>query len=233
MNKGAGGWWRLLRAAATGEREDVGLGVAVGAETRLRRRERTGLDGRLCWLVGGGGGGSYARRSPIFEPGPAGLTCGPCPSRAGPGPCGGGAGRDVKRLACDSTRRRVARVRGELRPERAGCEGGSRTLGRGGSMCCWGRTHVRSGVRLRSRAARCQTTGPVPALRMQGGAGDRSGDGGDAGRRGGAVPSDKWRRDGRDGPARIGAGSEAGRAGSRGRGCGSGCGAAGWDDCGG
>ena len=46
------------------------------------------------------------------------------------------------------------------------------------------------------------------------------------GRPGGGL-SDKWRRDGGDRPARTGAGSDAVRAGSRGRRCGSRCGAAG------
>ena len=100
---------RLERARTTAAGHGGGEGYGMGG-------------GGAAWRKGGRGGrrgsgipgtGDLARRSQILSPGSVGLQGGPCPSRVGPVPCCRGAGEDIKRLACDSTRRRGKRVRGK------------------------------------------------------------------------------------------------------------------------
>ena len=115
-----GGMACANKAGARGRRRRLGAAAGQGKDGRAgrgggsrwirpeRAHRRVPLAGG--WGGGGGGGGRLgypARSSPFYLPGPVGLQGG----RAGP--WGGMAGGDIKRLACGSTRRRGARVRGE------------------------------------------------------------------------------------------------------------------------
>ena len=106
--------WRMEGSTRSGDcwrrRGRRGRSVSAGADTGWGRR---GGGGFACFCVGGGVGGEE-------------LGCGapgrPCPSRVGPGPCGGGAGVDIKRLACNR-RDGAARGCGARRAETAGLVG--------------------------------------------------------------------------------------------------------------
>ena len=212
------------------EREDGG----GGSERRLLERARTRTT--LEWRGRRGGGGGHgmgvfsesvsragrvwvdrhARSRPAVETymfclGRWGCRAGRVRVGWAPARAAGGAHGGIKRLACDPTRRRGARVRGEEGGAKdslsesiklmylwhGGWEGrgipdwycsggldvpGGRDAGARGAA---GGAHARARACAR-RSARCQTAGSVPELADAGGAGDESGDGGDAWRRGGA-----------------------------------------------